>query len=459
MRILGRCKYPPKVASLIAVALALLTFGAPLHGEEPEVSDEPEVIDEPEALIDQYGMDPADMAMGVGRQPTGLWFLPIVNYISDIGVGYGALVTYRPEVAEGVPEQGYRALTAFSTKKAQLHSLGWERMPGARGVHVLVRGMVNRTFYSNYFGIGNGVDPTPPSYNPLNSPEAYTLSENTANDFYTRFTLTYSEASAMGQVPLSLREGARAFGVTRFRYVGVAPFTQERIEEDTGVPLDDDYTTLLEEEAPNGIDGGAGGQLQLGFMIDSRDRPVSPHTGTFHQFSLRGDVYGSASEGSSPLYGGVNITLQRYYNLWDRGVLANRLVGDFGFGDVPFWDLATFGAAVPYSGLGGTLAGRGLLLRHYVGKVKILWGPEIRLNTYTTQVRGQSVEFSTALFAESGRVWAEYERDGTGPALHSALGAGLRVVWAQRLLVRLDVARSITDDDPTGVYLVFGHPY
>ena len=402
--------------------------------------------------FDQY-----PMGLGVERQPLRLWLLPVVSYTTDLGPMYGMLATWKVTDADSGPTQGVRIAGFWSAKDAAQLRLQWERTPGPAGVHLFTEAHYGLVTYTPYFGIGNTVDPTPPTVSGLSAED-----QALVDPFYTLLTSQTGSLSVVAQKGLG-DPHKRVFAAARLRDFEIRPFDGARILEETGVDPGAGYESLVVEEHPFGLSGGFAPMLQLGAMSDSRKVNIAPASGAFHEVSLRGMVYlptdpTHEAQGLST-YAGVNVTLRRYVRLLGNWVLASRLVGDATFGDVPVFDLATFGAISPYTGLGGTLAGRGLYLNHFVGKVKILWGPELRYTPITRATQSGTMELSLAVFADSGRVWADWAPDGEGAGLHTGVGAGVRLLWSKRIMLRLDVAKALQDDDPLGVYLVFGHPY
>ena len=192
--------------------------------------------------------------------------------------------------------------------------------------------------------------------------------------------------------------------------------------------------------------------LHLGLGYDTRDNPLNPERGMFH------DVVVSLSPGRPdavhcPLYGSLTLHTRFYVPLaGEYLVLALRLRGDLFFGSAPFYDLDL-----------GTI--RGVPRGRYHGLVHVLGTVEFRSVFVSVSVNKQRFGFGAAAFVDSGRVWADYgydpDLDGAGAGLAYGVGGGLRFLMGGTGLLRIDVAYSpdavdLNPDIPVGIYVHFG---
>ena len=385
--------------------------------------------------------------------------LPLANYNSDEGVGYGVKGAVYKVTPDSNPYQHQVSLMLFfTTKKVMYHEFLWDA-PNFRGsgVRMETRLIFDQTLLNNYFGVGNEVAPVLP-YG-TEGEEALGEAEEVANRYYTLYSL--QQPTFIFNTRKDLTGPLKLFSGVKYKYTVVTPFDSERVEQQSGVAVPDDYTTLFEQDNPYGASGGHLATAQLGVIRDTRDQEPSPDRGGFSELSLRGNYYAAGDPAeqvdASPLFWGVNLTARRYLPIPGPVVLALRFVGDAALGDVPVFELPKFGGSRDYGGIGGSIALRGVVFNHYIGKAKMLAGTELRVIPYTAHIKDNKLDIMTVAYLDTGRVWTDYNTD-EGGGLHSAAGGGLRFAWNNNFLVRFDMAWSLTDDD-SGIYLVFDHAY
>jgi hypothetical protein len=210
-----------------------------------------------------------------------------------------------------------------------------------------------------------------------------------------------------------------------------------------------------------GVRSHALGELNLGWIWDSRDHEAAPTRGMFHELSFRFSP--GLATGGDIAYGGLNATGRFFQSLYrDRLVLAVRAMADLLFGQPPFYELARHGGLFPSGAIGGGAAIRGVPYQRYYGKVKLFANVELRAKLIPLQLRTQRFDIGLTLFADTGRTFADYEHspelDGTGAGLKLGLGGGVRFQWGETFILRADVAWS-PDADPVGVYVDVGHVF
>jgi outer membrane protein assembly factor BamA len=201
-------------------------------------------------------------------------------------------------------------------------------------------------------------------------------------------------------------------------------------------------------------------KLSAGAGLDTRDDEVSPQRGSFH--TIRGD-FSPGSLGQRATIGRwarVNAAVRFYETLIDhRLVFAFRLLGDFLFGDAPFYELPRFDETFA---IGGAKGVRGVPAQRYYGKVKTFTNIELRSELFDFELFGDRRSFGLTGFGDFGRTWSDYESDpdldGEGLGLKYGLGAGLRLTSGKAFVLRLDVAWS-PDANPVSGYLISGHHF
>lgn len=197
----------------------------------------------------------------------------------------------------------------------------------------------------------------------------------------------------------------------------------------------------------------------LGLLWDTRDHEFAP-------------THGSLTELSSRLSPGVDAEL-RYLRLhfatrWFVPIVshwlvfAHRTALDLLVGDPPVYELSQYGVLQIDEGPGGTGSVRGVLLRRYHGKAKIIENVELRGEGPAFTVFGERFRVGAVGFVDAGRVWSDLPAiaalDGPWAPFAVGVGAGLRLRWGETLVMRGDGAYSPTDDT-SGFYLDLGHVF
>ncbi|HKO54091.1 MAG TPA: BamA/TamA family outer membrane protein [Polyangiaceae bacterium] len=198
--------------------------------------------------------------------------------------------------------------------------------------------------------------------------------------------------------------------------------------------------------------------FKYGLQFDTRDNETSTHSGTFDTFDVK--LSPGGTEAFPYRYGEATVNLRAFVPLGTpRIVLAARAVGDWMFGDVPFYELSRFDDTYA---LGGTTGVRGVPAQRYYGKLKAFGNVELRLEAARFRALGKSLILGLVPFFDAGRVWAEAksnsELDGQGLGLKYGYGAGVRVQSGSSFLIRLDVAAS-PDASPVSAYFSAGQMF
>jgi hypothetical protein len=214
--------------------------------------------------------------------------------------------------------------------------------------------------------------------------------------------------------------------------------------------------SLLEAQADELVGAGRHQLLQVqgGLLIDNRDRELAPQHGVFAELTLRGGAVLEDATG----YGGLNATFRGYEAIIpDHLIVAGRAMVDVLVGDPPFYELARFAGTRPDE-MWGSWGIRGIGMRRFAGKVRLLGNLELRGRFVTFNLAKRPFTIGALAFVDAGRVWAELtphpELDGTGVGLHVAGGAGLRLIWGEAFVVRADFGWSA---EGSGIYVDVSH--
>ncbi|WP_043711867.1 Omp85 family outer membrane protein [Corallococcus macrosporus] len=197
-------------------------------------------------------------------------------------------------------------------------------------------------------------------------------------------------------------------------------------------------------------------ELTAGLLLDLRDNEPAPIRGMFHELAVRG---AAGATGSSFNYWGATANFRFYHPLGtDRLVAALRLMGDVMGGNVPFYLLSSFGGVEwrdGWGGVGGVFTARGILKHRLQGEVKALVNGELRWQFLSVLPLKQRVDFTLVAFLDAGRAWSDLSFQDRGMGRYAG-GGGLRVAWEKNFIVRMDYGVS-PQDGTTGFYLDFNH--
>ncbi len=362
--------------------------------------------------------------------------VPNLSYDSDDKLGFGA----RAEVVQ--PKEGldpYKSsfvVHAFLTTNGYHHhrvrfdlvGLGPKERQRVTG-HFAFRAWLN----DGYWGVGNGT-------------EREVAYEDAAPDDPDRKRYRYSLIQPFGQVAVrhAVVGPLSAFGSLNVRYSLV-----------DAIP-----SSLLAEQAPVGMDGGLGVQVIGGVLWDTREPEVTPDRGWVLELSARG-VTGAYT------FGGPFVSVRGWARLAPGVVLGQRVMGEWLFGDVPFYEMVHWGGSLPIAGFGGADTLRGMAFGRWRAPGKALANTELRLDVLRHKFLKQEARWQLVPFVDIGTVWGAGD-DATAPPpvlpIHPTAGGGFRVIWAETLVGRVDagVSQDLTDEGDAlewGLYLMFDHMF
>ena len=183
------------------------------------------------------------------------------------------------------------------------------------------------------------------------------------------------------------------------------------------------------------------GLLYGGIAWDSRDNDYSPRTGGFHDVSL--GLAGPWAGGDRD-YAQVNVSLRRYTPLGTKKVvLANELLVEKLWGDVPLLSKGEFSGLVYREGIGGLFTGRGFLRRRFIGDLKAFTSIEVRYEPYELHVGRITATPGFKPFMDVGFVSDETVRPRVpGPLFHVSGGGGVYIVIDRVASLRFDAGFS-----------------
>ncbi len=288
----------------------------------------------------------------------------------------------------------------------------------------------------DYFGMGNASSRTNADHNP--------------NPDYSK----YQRGHPQFDVDVRVRVVDHLAARVGFRYI----YNSIHVPEDSQLAEDQrsgsaEVKQLIGETTSHSV-----GLFKYGLQFDTRDNETTTHSGAFDTLDVKLSPGGTAA--FPYRYGEATVNLRHFVTLGTpRVALATRVVGDWLFGTVPFYELARFDDTYA---LGGTLGVRGVPAQRYYGKRKLLGNIELRLEVATFRAVGKWLTLSLSPFFDVGRLWADTkpqpELDGQGLGLKYGYGGGLRVQSGSSFVIRLDVAAS-PDANPVSGYFSAGQMF
>jgi hypothetical protein len=368
------------------------------------------------------------------------WYLiPNVGVDTDDGLGFGGrfeLAVLHPDYAPYKVSwvlQGYATLRGY-----QHHRLRWDRVGlGREGrlratAHLAWRQWLN----DGYWGIGNG-----------------TTRDRAAVESGDRTVYRYTLIQPFAYSTLRWTVGGpwSVYGALTGKWSEVRTYEGSR----------------LEAEQPFGVDGGLSLQLAGGVLYDSRSPEVDPDRGALVELSGRANPPQPLVDG---VFAGALLSAAGFASPLPRLTVAGRLMGEQLWGQVPFYEMVTWGGLSPVLGVGGWQTVRGVSFGRWHAPGKAVANLELRARVLHHTLLGDPAEWQLVPYLDAAAVFGAGE-DATAPApeqpLHPAAGAGLRLVYDENFVARVDVGvgldpvleqdGTITQEPTPGFYLAFDH--
>lgn len=355
--------------------------------------------------------------------------VPAINFDSDEGFGYGAVVAlYQYGDGSVLPYRWSVQPTVFLTTEGRRDFTVFFDAPSLLGAWRLDAFLGSqRQIATPYYGLGNDA-----RFDPGRVTEA--------DPFYYRFGRTLNSALVNLQRPLAGAPLRLLVGA------GVMRGTLDPVPEGMG-------TTLAAEEIAAGVLPGIEGWLnhvRAGVVWDTRDREAAPGRGTWNDLIVQrvDEILGSEVS-----YTRWTFTDRRYWTLGPF-VVANRLLLQGVSGDPPLVDLHRLQTSFrDREALGGARSIRGVLRNRYSGRGMFVWNSEVRWRAADFRLWGQSLHLALSAFLDQGRVWEGQPRTGQLlTELHRGFGGGIRVGMGPDFIVATDLGTA----DETGLQIYVG---
>jgi hypothetical protein len=416
---------------------------------------------------------PAGRSSGLAQESrvrTGLGMagLPLVNYNTDTGLGYGAravLYDYGP----GQKPYRYSVTLQFfqTTNGLMLHALALDA-PALAGsawrLETVFRVIGDR--FSPYYGLGNNTV-YEPAFETCSSPDALRNNPDVCPGnpifrgvHYYQFQSLIADASIKARRDLGRDWRLLLVYRPRLTFIEVAypsvggQSRDSKLVEDWQAGENLPGLRFDERGKPRPVRTG---EVTVGILYDSRTPEFSPVRGMFHELSGR---WADRVVGSQLAYWGGNLTLRAYRHLDDgrRLVAAGRLVADYLGGDVPFYLLSSTGGLDGPQAIGGLSSLRGLRRNRFVGRLKAFANAELRWTFARFQPGRHDLELTGVAGLDVGRAWKDLAPDAPWPRPHHTSVAGLRLIWDDAFIVRVDYGRAWSQRS-SGLYVDFFHVF
>lgn len=228
---------------------------------------------------------------------------------------------------------------------------------------------------------------------------------------------------------------------------------------DVGVP---EPSALLVRSAPPGERGGRVALFEAGLLFDTRDRPLSAHSGVLlaaaafaapqlqgvSDFAFHG--YDASARAYVPLVFGATLAMRALYDRKLAGVPtrsdATRAV--------PFFERSLYEGIAYGEGMGGASTVRGIARYRLAGDEKALASAELRVSLFSTHLLDKTQEYGLDGGIDYG--WAR--QPGYAAVDDAGASAGLRLIWDHAILIRVEMARAVRGGDQT-LYVSFGEQF
>jgi hypothetical protein len=373
------------------------------------------------------------------------WFLlPNVAFDTDDGLGFGARAELQRVAPDRDPYVSSFVIQAYATLRGYHHHRFRMDLPGMgrQGRLRFSAWLAFRAWMNDgYWGMGNGTT----------RERVYITDLEDEDPRRKRYKYTLIQPFGLFTLRADIGGPLAVFGGLMIQYSKVSSYEG----------------SLLEAHQPYGMDGGLAVQFSGGIMIDTREPELTPNRGVMAEVSAR--VSPAFDAGA---YWGLCTSVRTYVPLAKPVVLASRVMAEWMYGDVPFYEMVRWGGSVPVLGFGGWETIRGVPFGRWHGRHKAVGNLELRIDVVRHPLLKQELRWQLVPTADVGAVWGTGE-EATAPApevpLHPSAGVGIRLIWADAFVGRIDFSvgpdavqepdGTITQEPYYGFFLLFDHMF
>ena len=389
-----------------------------------------------------------------GWYPTGL---PLVNFSSDDGFGYGVRgYIYNngkrgDRYFESAPYFMQLYVQYFATTNGvQYHEINLD-MPYVAGTRFRLKtaAVYNKELNANYFGRGaeaaqmDLVNPADPSttYETWNDYFEY-IDDHKEHYKYNNFTITKPKYYVY--LFRDLTDSIKLMAGAEFQKVDIEAWDGRRFDGH-----DQEATRLTQEANAGGIigfDGGWTNYARFSVAYDTRDFEPDPRNGVYLDYCFE---VSEGFMGSEYDFLKHNVGARSYISLAGSLVLAMRLGYTTATGDIPFYEMNFFGFSQSrQEGLGANRTLRGYKKNRFAGPTMTVGNAELRWQFAEVTGWDQRFGFQLLGFCDAGNVYDHASDPFDDPRLddyHTAYGGGIVIAWNLSTIVHFLYGMSKED--------------
>ena len=369
--------------------------------------------------------------------------LPIADYNSDVGFGFGmraGIVRYQPEDSSTYLfriDGEYYMTTGGVLQPMMEYDIPVNKLRNNRALRLRGRLSFDRSLYVGYYGFGN--DDRQMGFDASRRDDYYYTYKRSTPGFFATGQYFFADPYSDG-LKTSLFGGVTA----EYCRIALSP------RQPSG------GTSLLFEERPPGINGGFIHAEMIGIIIDSRDFYYNPKNGMYHELSFEGSLQqlGSAyTYLKTTLLSALFVTPITHF---DRLITAARFMLVSLTGDPPFYKYEHIGGLTPHDLFGGRGTMRGIPQYRYKGRASIVFTPELRFRVIDFPFLFKDIwHLEIVVFGDMGNTWRSWSDFSS--QLHLTQGGGIRIAWGEDFIISADCA--FWNRELSGIYLYFGHQF
>ncbi len=399
-----------------------------------------------------------------GWYPTGL---PLVNFSSDDGFGYGARVYM---YYNGAKEDTYFDSAPYfmqlyaqyyaTTNGVNYHELNLD-MPYIAGSKFRIKSAIvlNRDRNANYFG--RGADAAQEKIlNPLDTTTTYSNYSDYQkfiddNEGYMKFyKYDINKPKYYFYLFRDVTDSLKIMLGGEFKKIGIHSWKGESGKEvDDNLQID----TLLNQENPLGFEGGWTNYARAGIGYDTRDFEPDPKKGYYLDYCFE---ISDGAIGSDYDFTKHNAQAMLFVSPINPLTFAFRMGYTTAANDIPFYEQDWFGFALERrQGLGGNRTLLGYKKGRFAGKTMTVGNVEARWQFAEASGAGQHFGFKLIGLAAAGNVFDEAADPFTDPRFDeyfTTFGGGFAIAWNLNTIVHFLYGVSKED---TGISIDFNYTF
>lgn len=394
--------------------------------------------------------------------------LPLINYASDDGTGYGARLYFYYNGKNGdkyFDESPYflQVYAQFytTTKGFSYHELNFDKY-NIFGTKYRIKSafVYERRINANFYGIGsnitknNLIDINGNEYSTYDDYESFLKSSNYEYFKYNKYE--YKKPAYWLDFFGDITGPFKFLAGFEIKYADIVSWQNKRFEDEKGNDHVSETTLLdLSKDSIKGYNGGWTNSVRLGAAFDTLDYAPDPGKGFYVDYSFKAS---HEFTGSDYNYYRSTIGARSYITVFRHLVIAMRAGYTDTSGGTPFYEMQYFDFLFDsQQGLGGYRTLRGYPLNRFVGETMTLGNIELRFKFAEITPFRQRFAFKLIAFADTGNVYDKAFEPFTYPGFGNyrySYGGGLVVAWNLATIIHAYYGIS---PETTSVSINFNH--